>query len=169
MPAQVFGTGFGHFQFLEFDCLCTPEFWSMLQILMARSKDDRAHLVVLDPEPDTYFYKNFKRYGALLLPASLSSREYLDTLGTGPKSSPADAVGINSFVLALAPPSLRWIIWGERDSETMVLGYRYDFDGLSADDISQSGMVVLTAERALDLSSSTGETAMPGRFLLRRY
>ncbi len=74
MPAQVFGASFGRYQFLEFDCLCTPQFWSMLQMLMARSGDDRTSLVVLDPEPETYFYKNSKRFGALSLPVSLSSQ-----------------------------------------------------------------------------------------------
>src|SRR5579863_3307778 len=75
MPAQVFGASFGHYQFLEFDCLCTPQFWSMLQILMARSGDNRANLIVIDPEPEAYFYKHFKRFGTLALPSSLSSQE----------------------------------------------------------------------------------------------
>lgn len=153
MPAQVFRAGFGNRQFLEFDYLCTPRFWSMLQLLMARSEDDRTDLLVLDPDPDAYFYKESKRFGALSLPVSLSSQGYLDALNTGPKSSPVDAVGVNSFVLALAPPSLRWLVWGERDSDTMVLGYRCDFEGLSAADLAQSGMFALAAEDALYLSS----------------
>jgi hypothetical protein len=103
MPAKVFRPGYGKFQFLDFDLFAGVEFWVMLQKLMAGSHDDRVGLLILDPKSEGF--------GALEIPASLFAEQY-----TGLLQSPSltDSVLINSMVLVCAPPSLRWLIWGER-------------------------------------------------------
>lgn len=154
LPSNVFGPRYAHHQFLEFDRILSNEFWAMLQLLMAASADSVVNLVVLDPDPEAYFYQHFGRFGALELPRGFSADQYLTAVNTGPESSPVDAPGTNSFVLVWEPPSARWLIWAERDTQTMILAYEYGFDGPSASVLAESGMYVLTVEDALDISST---------------
>jgi hypothetical protein len=58
MPAQVFRSQYDRFRFLEFDRFPNPEFLALLRRLMEASRDSKTNLVVLEPDPETYFYKN---------------------------------------------------------------------------------------------------------------
>lgn len=154
MPARVFRNQYDRFRFLEFDRFSNPEFLALLRRLMEASLDPKTNLVVLEPDPETYFYKHFGRFGALEIPVDESWDGYRAEMQNGPQSSPADSLAINSLVLAWFPPSLRWLIWGERSSEIMVLAYRRGFDGPSEQSIGETGIDVLTGEDALEVSSS---------------
>lgn len=154
MPAQVFRAQYDRFRFLEFDRFPNPEFLALLRRLMEASLDSKANLIVLEPDPETYFYKHFGRFGALEIPAEESWDRYRVEMQSGPPSSPADSLAVNSFLLVWFPPSLRWLIWGERSPEIMVLGYSRGFDGPSEQSLSETGISLLTAEDALDISSS---------------
>src|SRR5580692_10378150 len=85
MPSQVFRAGYGRFQFLEFVPFANPEFWTMLQRLMAQSQDETVGVLVLDPDPSGYFYRNFKRFGAIEIPRSTSALEYTRILNSAPE------------------------------------------------------------------------------------
>jgi len=154
MPAHVFRDQYDRFLFLEFDRFPNPEFLALLRRLMEASLDSKANLVVLEPDPETYFYRHFGCFGALEIPADESWDGYRAEMQNGPPSSPVDSLAVNSFVLAWFPPSLRWLIWGERSSEIMVLAYRRGFDGPSEQSLGETGIDLLTAEDALDISSS---------------
>lgn len=151
MPAQVFQDHYDQFQFLEFDRFLSPEFWTLLRRLMEASLDSKTNLIVLEPDPEAYFYKHFGHFGALEIPVNGSLDRYRAEMNSGPPSSPADALGVNSWVLVWFPPSLRWLIWGERDPEIMVLAYSRGFDGPSEQSLGETGIDLLTAESALDL------------------
>jgi hypothetical protein len=154
MPANVFRGQYDRFLFLEFDSFPNPEFLVLLRRLMEASQDSKANLVVLEPDPETSFYKDFRCFGALEIPADESWDGYRAEMQNGPPSSPVDSLAVNSFVLAWFPPSLRWLIWGERSPEIMVLAYCQGFDGPSVQCLRESGIGLLTAEDALHISSS---------------
>lgn len=154
MPAQIFRTQYDRFRFLEFDRFPNPEFLALLRRLMEASLDSKTNLIVLEPDPETYFYRHFDRFGALEIPVDESWDRYRAEMQNGPPSSPADSLAVNSFVLAWFPPSLRWLIWAERRPEIMVLAYSRGFDGPSEQSLAQTGIDPLTAEDALDISSS---------------
>jgi len=155
MPSRVFRTGYGKFQFLEFVLFANGAFWTMLQRLMDQSQDETVGVLVLDPDPSGYFYENFKRFGAIEIPRSFSAPEYTKVLNSAPESSPVDSVATVSQVLVWAPPSLRWVIWGERTPQIMVLAYRDGFNAPSREALAQSGIRLFTADDALDISSSS--------------
>lgn len=46
---------------------------------------------------------------------------YWNFLNAAPASSPADSILLNSQIVVLWAPSLKWAIWGERDSGLCVL------------------------------------------------
>jgi hypothetical protein len=154
MPAQVFRVQYDRFRFLEFDRFPNPEFLALLRQLMEASLDSKANLLVLEPDPETYFYKHFGCFGALEIQANESWDRYRAEIWDGPPSSPADSLAANSFLLVWFPPSLRWLIWGERNPEVMVLAYSRGFDGPSEHSLAETGIDLLTAEDALDISSS---------------
>jgi hypothetical protein len=155
LPSRVFRAGYGEFQFLEFVLFANGALWTMLQRLMAQSEDETVGVTVLDPDPSGYFYTNFKRFGAIEIPRSSSAPEYTKILNSAPESSPVDSVATVSQVLVWAPPSLRWVIWGERSPEIMVLAYRDGFNAPSTETLAQSGICPFTAGDALDISSSS--------------
>ena len=154
MPSQIFRTQYDRFRFLEFDRFPNPEFLALLRRLMEASLDSKTNLIVLEPDPETYFYRHFGRFGALEIPFDESWDRYCAEMQNGPPSSPADSLAVNSFVLAWFPPSLRWLIWGERGSAIMALAYSRGFDGPSEQSLAQTGIDPLTAEDALDISAS---------------
>jgi hypothetical protein len=154
MPSQIFRTQYDRFRFLEFDRFANPEFLALLRRLMESSLDSKTNLIVLEPDPETYFYRHFGRFGALEIPVDESWERYRAGMQNGPPSSPADSLAVNSFVLAWFPPSMQWMIWGERCPEIMVLALSRGFEAPSEESLAQTGIDPLTPEDALDISSS---------------
>lgn len=165
LPAQAFRSQYDRFRFLEFARFTNPEFLILLKRLMESSRDNQTNLIVLEPDPETYFYKNFGTFGALEIGADESWDRYRTQMESGPRSSPADSLAVNSFSLIWFPPSLRWIIWGERSPDMMVLAYCRGFDGPSEQSLAETGIDPLSAEDALDISSS----AWSDRIARRRF
>jgi hypothetical protein len=153
LPAQVFRPQYDRFRFLEFDRFPNPEFLALLRRLMESSLDSKTNLVVVDPDAEIYFHRHFGYFGALEIPADGSWDRYCAEMQNGPPSSPADSLAANSSVLVWFPPSLRWLIWAERQPEIMVLAYRRTFDGPSEQVLSETDIFPLTVEDALDTSS----------------
>lgn len=52
--------------------------------------------------------------------------EYIRALNEGMTGSPADALGINSDVVAICPEDRRWSIWAERDLDVAVVACSSD-------------------------------------------
>lgn len=155
MPAQVFRPRYDRFRFLEFDRFPNPEFLTLLRRLMEASLDSKTNLVVLEPDPETYFHKQFGCFGALEIPASSSWDLYRQEMESGPPGSPVvDSLGMNSSVLVWFPPSLRWLIWAERSPDIMVVAYSRGFDGPSEQSLAETDIRLFTAEDALEISSS---------------
>jgi hypothetical protein len=154
LPAQVFRSQYDRFRFLEFARFPNSEFLALVRRLMESSCDAQTNLVVLEPHAETYFYKNFGHFGALEIRADESLDGYRAQIESGPMSSPADSLAVNSFLLVWFPPSLRWIIWGERSPDMMLLAYCRGFDGPSEQSLAETGIDPLSAEDALHISSS---------------
>jgi hypothetical protein len=164
MPEPVFRSNYVRFHFLEFDLFGADEFWAMLQQLMKESQDRNVTLVVLDPDPEGYFYGEFGRFCAIDVPVTASAEQYRNALQSGLGLLP-DTLMDNSNVLVWFPPSLQWLIWGERSPEIMVLACEHGFHGAAADILGQTGVCLLTAEDALEISSP----AWPDRAARARF
>ena len=153
MPERVFRPGYRRFQFLEFDMFGSKEFWAMLRQFMEGSQDDHVNLMVLEPDPEGYFYSHFGHFAAAEFSKGISAKRYRAVLEDAPKLSPADALTSNSQVLVWFPNSLRWVVWGERSPEILVLGVENGFGDLSAQMIEDAGICPLSVEDALDISA----------------
>jgi hypothetical protein len=109
--------------------------------------------VILDPDPITYFHREFGVFGGIQLSTANSSSDYYNTLISAPQSSPADAFIYNSRVVTLFPDSERWLLWGERASSIAVLGLRENFDAAVEEIARAAGIPILSLSEMLDIAS----------------
>ncbi|MTH55349.1 hypothetical protein GKZ89_18300 [Bacillus mangrovi] len=124
LPDQVFKTPFSSFMFEEFDWCMSDEFWKFIRKTADMTKDPFVLMAVLDPEPITYFYREFHYYNWLKIPVELPVADYTTALESGPKESPADAVLYNSFTIVWLSPSRLWGIWGDRECGISIIGFQ---------------------------------------------
>lgn len=97
--------------------LISLDFGRLLQNLLELSHDPYAAYVVLVPDPIWYFYHHFRKYPAVHIEAGDSAERYLSVLNEDPGGSPADAIGINWWELAVVPPSRAWFVHALRHDE----------------------------------------------------
>lgn len=153
LPKRVFRPAFVRYRFLEFDLLGHAAFWSMLQVLAEVSGDASVGTIVVEPDALSY-HDDSGHYGAVNLPTSIQAGEYQSRLNWQPDERSAGAL-VYARILAWVPPSLQWAVWGERDLEMTLLAYAEGFDvPADADIFKRSGMYLLSAEDALDISSA---------------
>lgn len=124
IPEKVFQNDFRYFYFEEFDWAMSANFWPYLQKLCQHSGDSSLLVSVLDPDPITYYKKEFGYYNWAVLPALASSDDYWALLNHFPEDSPADSLLANSEKVSWLPASRKWAVWGERRYATCILGYR---------------------------------------------
>jgi len=123
-PEQVFQKQFNRFMYHDFYWTLSGDFWLELQKLAVNSMDESILVGVLEPDPENYFYREFKYYNWLELPVYLSVETYYDIIESFPKESPADALVYNSDIVFWFSPSGKWAIWGERYWECSVIGFK---------------------------------------------
>lgn len=115
LPAQVFAPGFHNFAFVEFDVLLFKEFWTVLAGCAETFGDEDVSLIVHEPDPDTYYFANFQRYGALDFKRNTNAADYKQAFLAEPPGSPADALQYVAGVVSWFGSSRKWGFWGERD------------------------------------------------------
>jgi hypothetical protein len=115
LPTQVFRNGFRHFRFVNFDKMLSPAFWVNLTSCAKHFGDQDVCLLLHRPDPYSYYFRHFGRFGALRFGPSTSSEEYFAALDVGPKDSPADAIRYVGNVVSWHGNSCAWGFWGERD------------------------------------------------------
>jgi hypothetical protein len=124
LPSQVFRPGFSSFAFEEFDWTLSDTFWPSVQGLAKAEGDDSILVAVLNPNPETYFKKEFGYYNWLCIPTSQPEEVYLQLINSHPDGSEADSIRANSDKVVWISNSCNWAIWGERELDTCVLATR---------------------------------------------
>ena len=153
LPERVCHSAYGRFQFLDFDTIHDKaRFWRFVINLLRESGDDSINVVVLDPDPEDYFYRELGEFGVLQIPAKASSEDYRKSLQSGPAPDPLTMIDC-AYVFAWFPPSMTWLIWAERGVELMVLALRQDFL-LKENTLDAADVIRMSLEDALDVSSN---------------
>lgn len=122
LPNNVFNKRFTYYFFNQFDWAMSPDIWEEIKKISTLTKDNHILMAVLDPDPVTYYKRNFDYYNWAKLPISCSADEYMALLSLEPPDSPADAVIFNSEIIVWLPPSKKWAIFGNKDRNLCVLG-----------------------------------------------
>ncbi|WP_234399865.1 diadenosine tetraphosphatase [Paenibacillus popilliae] len=126
LPKQIFKEPLNYYYICDIDNAMGGPFEDVLRNLAFISNDDYIIMGMLNPDPVTYYYKEFGYYNWLHIPANMPEDYYWDMLNVEPNQSPPDALLFNSFVMVWASPSKQWAIWGERDYGIAVLGFHKD-------------------------------------------
>lgn len=115
LPEQIFASGFLKFRALEFDLMLAPKFWHVLTACATHCGDTEISVIVHNPDPETYYFSHFRRYGALRFQRNASADDYSAALLAEPVDSPADALQYVASTVSWCGSSKQWGIWGERD------------------------------------------------------
>lgn len=80
-------------------------------------------LIVLNPDPFSYFHFHFGKYSGFIVKADNSEDDFADILMTDPGDSPADAIGFYSEQYVVLPIVGEWFMYADRgwDGGTGVL------------------------------------------------
>jgi hypothetical protein len=115
LPSQVFRDKLSSYHFLEFDLMLAPRFWDLLVECARICGDTELRMLVIDPDPETYYFKHFNRYGAITFPVSARADDYGAALDSEPKNSPTDALRYVASIVTWFGNSCAWGFWGERE------------------------------------------------------
>jgi hypothetical protein len=123
LPEQVFNENFTNFTCEEVYFALSRNFWETLQQLARISNDTHIIIALLDPDPVSYFFKEFGYYNWFKLPVTSTAEEYKQLLWLAPQDSSADAMIFNSEVVVWVPLSGKWAVWTERSCDICILGF----------------------------------------------
>jgi hypothetical protein len=126
LPKQIFKSPLDYFLICDLDKAIGGQFHNELKNLVSVSKDDYIIMGILDPDPVTFYCKEFGFYNWLRIPANMSEDYYWNMLNFEPNGRPVDCILCNSNTIVWASPSKQWAIWGERQYGIAILGFNKD-------------------------------------------
>ncbi|MBL4774003.1 MAG: hypothetical protein JKX98_10560 [Alcanivoracaceae bacterium] len=123
LPENVFQRGFNKFSLIDFDWIFSDGFFEKIINLLLISGDKSFYFAVLDPEPETYYFKHFKKYNIVEFNNDDSENVYFNALNSDPGDSPADALSCNSSKLILFSESKDWAFYCDRYYELCICAF----------------------------------------------
>ena len=123
LPDNVFQSGFDKFSLIDFDWIFSDGFFEKIINLLSISGDKSFYFAVLDPEPETYYFKHFKKYNIVEFNNDDSENVYFNALNSDPGNSPADALSCNSSKLILFSKSKDWVFYCDRYYELCICAF----------------------------------------------
>lgn len=124
LPQMVFNESFYYFLFIDFDYIFEDSFFLNLSSFLRMENLKEYIFYVENPNPETYFYKHFKKFNVSIIPVDSEVRYLNNFFLKDPGHSPADAIIYNSFDIFLFSNDSKWGIVASRDLETAVIGFK---------------------------------------------
>ena len=152
LPGQVLQRVPQAHAFFEFDEVFSETFWNAMKGLLSHYGDDTVIFSVVEPDPESYFYKEFGYYPAMELSRAVRGDQYLSLFSFVPDDSPADALLHNSQALVFLSQSGGMAIWADRDLELGLLAL-YDGSGVQAPNILPESVQWFDVHRAIEVIS----------------
>jgi hypothetical protein len=131
------------------------DFWPDLRKLALLHGDTCVEILVLEPDPVTYFLSNFGIYSAIRLSVESSADDYWDALTEGPPGWEADALRYRAERWIATGESKAWGLWNDRHVELAAV-YSRPVPGLA-------GWRDALAVRPLDLEEAEAVMALAFR------
>lgn len=123
LPKMVFNKKFNNFLFTDFDYLFEDSFFLNLSSFLKKNNSMDYIFYVDNPNPETYFYKHFKKFNVSIIPIDSEIDSLNDFLFKDPGNSPADAIMHNSFDFFLFSNNNKWGITASRDLDIAIIGF----------------------------------------------
>lgn len=161
LPEQVFKQSKGCCISLLFDEIFLPTFFADMKEFLRLEKETDFFLIVLDPDPETYFLEHFNTYHLALLSKDDKVEDYMDLLNQDPGGSPADAIIHSSNILLFYSVTTHWAIYADRNWEIAICWFS-NKEVLKNFRHVYSGVVLDTAEDTLEFIKETlGDRPLP--------
>lgn len=122
LPEQVLKKPLSHFTFIDADGILLRSFFERIKSFLSKIGGKRCYLMVIEPDPVSYFFENFRKYPVIEMSIDDTADEYLRIIQEDPGDSPADAVAYNGRILLLYSDSAKWIVYADRDLGLAVIG-----------------------------------------------
>jgi len=114
-PDQVFTGRMRQFLFISFDLVLTRQFFTHTKSFIQAIGESAFLFSVIDPDPNTYFYKHFSKYSVIDFSITDTEEDYMAALDADPGDSPADALMHNTNSVLMHSSSSNWAIYAERE------------------------------------------------------
>lgn len=124
LPKKVFNESFNYFLFIDFDYLFEDSFFLNLSSFLKKMNLKDYIFYIDNPNPETYFYKHFKKFNVSIIPVNSELDCFNKFLFEDPGDSPADAIIYNSFDIFLFSNDSKWGITASRDLDIAVIGFK---------------------------------------------
>ena len=124
LPAMLFKDEIGDYLAFEFEQIFGKCFFSGIVNYSIKTNNHSIVFYILEPSPNDYFFKHFAKYSVFKIDNSTSYEEFEDILSNDPGESKADAIVYNSDVILVMPESRDWIVYGSRNWEIAIIGFR---------------------------------------------
>jgi len=126
LPAQVFKHPLSYFALLDADGIFLHSFFERMKGFISSIGENKFYLAVIEPHPESYFYRHFRKYP--IIEMSLDDRidEYAQIIRQDPGDSPADAIAYNGRVCLIYSDTLQWAIHLDRELGVAVASFVSD-------------------------------------------
>lgn len=118
-----FNDRYKYFIGFEFDFIFHESFFNGLKNFLIEIGDSLVIFYTIDPSPEEYFYRHFKKYSVFKISNLASNKELTNILTKDPGDSPADDLCTNSNEIAWFSNSKECAIIGSRDWEIAIVGF----------------------------------------------
>lgn len=123
-PKRMLVAAYKYSYIFDFEVLFSRDFFSAIKSQLS-SGLDHFILVVTEPDPFKYFWKNFNWIPVIIIDQQLDFKDYVRFLNADPGGSPADAIIHNSGRVIVADNNLKMIFMFMRRQEVGI-GYFTD-------------------------------------------
>ncbi|MEV4750852.1 hypothetical protein AB0K21_31200 [Streptosporangium sp. NPDC049248] len=160
LPDMVFRNPSKSTLFCEFEAVLGVDFWPALCALAQLHGDDWIHLLVLDPDGDSYYVPEYNMYPAASIATTSSMDEYWELISEEPSGDVTGAIVFSAEVIALTGVSGKWGCWGERSIGVAAI------QGVPADGWREKYGPLLTVNDALRqyITPNFRKLGVPGEF-----
>lgn len=104
----------------------TLKYFRFIRALLEFNALDTFAVLVLRPDPVTYFHRLFGKYPAIILRPEHCETDFLASLHADPGGNLVDAIATNSERYAVFPIGGEWIIYADRFQEVAVMSAKPD-------------------------------------------
>lgn len=122
-PSQIFKKEYKYFKFIDFDEIFSKDFYNYFSNYAKELGIDWFTFYTLDPNPEDYFYKFFKKFSVIDFKVNEGHDSFLSKLHDSPNEEPnsPDALIFNSNKILLFCENLDLFIYGNRDEELAIV------------------------------------------------
>ena len=129
LPDLVVRDRFQRVSFDECDWVFGANFWAEVRKIAKAAGDSDILVGVLDPDPKEYFHANFGYFPWFWMSCDCEPTDYWNALNVAPEASTGDCTLGVAETIVFTGRSGRWVIFGDRSREILVLGTTDQMEG----------------------------------------